>query len=302
MHPRRWLSAVMVMLALLLAAAPPAAALELPVLTGRVVDQAGILDASTRTALTAKFAELEARTTDQLVVATVRSLEGTSVEDYANRLFRDWKLGQKDKNNGVLLLVAPNERKVRIEVGYGLEGTLTDARARLVLDSFILPRFRERDFPGGIVRGAEEIIQILTRTEQGGSEARPLAGEWHDNGGSVAPPSALARFWSSVLDILSYPLVGLAYVLMALPFIFFVGIVIYIPISLAVTFAIWMGWLPKRKKRGKDSGRSSWIDVFDTSSSGSSSSSSSSWSSASSSDSFSGGGGSSGGGGASGSW
>jgi uncharacterized protein len=295
-------SVVALVASLLVGAVLPAAALDFPALTGRVVDQAGILDASTRTALTAKLAALEAKTTDQLVVATVRSLEGTSVEDYANRLFREWKLGQKDKNNGVLLLVAPNERKVRIEVGYGLEGTLTDARARLVLESFVLPRFRDRDFPGGIVRGADEIIQILTRTEQGTSETRSLAGEWHDNGGSAAPPTALQRFWSGVLNILSYPLVGLIYVLMALPFLFFIAIVIYIPISLAVTFAIWMGWLPKRKKRGKNSGRSSWIDAFDSSSSGSSSSSSSSWSSSSSSDSFSGGGGSSGGGGASGSW
>src|SRR5262249_27211905 len=95
--------------------------LTFPTPTGRVVDDAGILDAATRAALTEKLAALEAKTTDQLVVATVKSLQGTSVEDYANRLFRQWKLGQAGKNNGVLLLVAPTERKVRIEVGYGLE-------------------------------------------------------------------------------------------------------------------------------------------------------------------------------------
>src|SRR5215470_591706 len=145
MHLRSRLSAAVLALALLLGAVP-AFALNFPALSGRVVDQADILDQSARIALTEKLASLEASTTDQLVVATVRSLEGTSVEDYANRLFREWKLGQKDKNNGVLLLVAPNERKVRIEVGYGLEGTLTDARSRLIIESFILPRFRERDF------------------------------------------------------------------------------------------------------------------------------------------------------------
>jgi uncharacterized protein len=305
----RFASVAIVVMSLLLGVVGPAAALDLPALTGRVVDQAGILEASTRTALTAKLADLEAKTTDQLVVATVRSLEGTSVEDYANRLFREWKLGQKDKNNGVLLLVAPNERKVRIEVGYGLEGTLTDARARLVIESSILPRFRGRDFPGGIVRGADEIIQILTRTDQGASEARPLAGEWRDNGGSVAPPTFLGELGKLGYGLLQLVVLGVVFLLMALPSIFFIAILIYIPISLAVTFAIWMGWLPKRKKRGKgkDTGRAAWIDVFDTSSSGSSSSSSSpsssSWSSSSSSSgSFSGGGGSSGGGGASGSW
>src|SRR5262249_5473515 len=113
--------------------------LTFPRLTGRVVDEAGILDAGTRAALTEKLAALEAKTTDQVVVATVKSLQGTSVEDYGNRLFRNWKLGQSGKNNGVLLLVAPNEHKARIEVGYGLEGTLPDAVAKLILENNVLP-------------------------------------------------------------------------------------------------------------------------------------------------------------------
>src|SRR5262249_48798656 len=133
-----------------------------PALTGRVVDEAGIVDAGTRAALTEKLAALEAKTTDQLVVATVRSLQGTSVEDYANRLFRHWQLGQGAKNNGVLLLVAPNERRVRIEVGYGLEGTLPDAVGKLIAENAILPRFRANDFAGGITRGVDDVIQVLT--------------------------------------------------------------------------------------------------------------------------------------------
>src|SRR5205807_10487715 len=123
---------------------------------------AGVLDGAARAGLTPKLAALEAKTTDQLVVATVRSLQGTSVEDYGNRLFRNWKLGQAGKNNGVLLLVAPNERKVRIEVGYGLEGTLTDAITRLIIENNILPRFRANDFAGGIARGVDDVIQVLT--------------------------------------------------------------------------------------------------------------------------------------------
>src|SRR5262249_37225701 len=99
--PRSRLAAAVLKLALPFGALP-AFALNFPALSGRVVDQAGILDQSARIALTEKLASLEASTTDQLVVATVRSLEGTSIEDYANKLFREWKLGQKDKNNGVL--------------------------------------------------------------------------------------------------------------------------------------------------------------------------------------------------------
>ena len=90
-----------------------------------------ILDPQTRAVLTDKLAAFEAKTTDQLVVVTLKSLQGTSVEDFGVELGRRWQIGQKGKNNGVLLIVAPNERKVRIEVGYGLEGALTDAVSRL---------------------------------------------------------------------------------------------------------------------------------------------------------------------------
>src|SRR5499426_4082486 len=150
------------LLVLAFASAALAQALTFPTLTGRVVDDAGILDAATRAALTQKLAGLETKTSDQLVVATVKSLQGTSVEDYGNRLFREWKLGAAAKNNGVLLLVAPNERKVRIEVGYGLEGTLPDAVSKLIIENGIIPRFRANDFAGGITRGVDDVIQVLT--------------------------------------------------------------------------------------------------------------------------------------------
>ena len=143
----------------------PAAAqssLQFPALTGRVVDDANILDAATRAELTQKLADLEAKSTDQLVVVTLRSLQGTSIEDYGYQLGRAWRIGQQGKNNGVLLIVAPNERKVRIEVGYGLEGTLTDAISRFIIENSMLPRFRANDYPGGIKRGAEDIVQVLT--------------------------------------------------------------------------------------------------------------------------------------------
>jgi uncharacterized protein len=146
---------------LCLVCAGAAQTLSFPALTGRVVDEAGLLDAAVRAALTESLAELEQKTTDQLVVVTLRSLQGTSIEDYGYQLGRRWQIGQKDKNNGVLLIVAPNERKVRIEVGYGLEGTLTDAVTKLIIENSIMPRFKVADYAGGIKRGVEDIIQVL---------------------------------------------------------------------------------------------------------------------------------------------
>jgi uncharacterized protein len=140
----------------------PALAQNFPALTGRVVDAANLLSAEQRTALEAKLKAHQDRTTDQVVVATVSSLGGTSVEDYGNRLYRHWQLGQKDKNNGALLLVAPNERKVRIEVGYGLEGALTDALSGVIIRTAIAPRFKAGDFPGGINAGVDAVLGVLT--------------------------------------------------------------------------------------------------------------------------------------------
>jgi uncharacterized protein len=137
-------------------------ALTFPPLTGRVVDEAGILDPAAKEALERKLADFEAKTTDQFVVVTLKSLQGTSIEDYGYQLGRHWGIGQKDKSNGVLLIVAPNERKVRIEVGYGLEGDLTDAVSKLIIENAILPRFKANDYAGGITRGVDDIIQVLT--------------------------------------------------------------------------------------------------------------------------------------------
>lgn len=136
--------------------------LTLPTLTGRIVDQANIIPAGTRSTLEQKLGDLETRSGIQLVVATVASLEGQEIEPYANELFRSWKLGEKTKNDGVLLLVAPNDRRVRIEVGYGLEGTLTDALSKVIIANAIAPHFKAGDFGGGISRGVDDIITVLT--------------------------------------------------------------------------------------------------------------------------------------------
>lgn len=147
-------------------------AVNFPALTGRIVDQANIISAETRSAIEPKLADLEAKSGIQLVVATVTSLEGQEIEPYANELFRSWKLGEKTKNNGVLLLVAPNEHRVRIEVGYGLEGTLTDALSKVIITNAIAPGFKTGDFSGGISRGVDDIITVLT-TDSSEWQKRP---------------------------------------------------------------------------------------------------------------------------------
>jgi len=158
--------------AALLWLAVAAVAQTFPALTGRIVDQANVISADARRIIEPKLVDLETKSGIQLVVATVNSLEGREIEPYANALFRNWKLGEKIKNNGVLLLVAPKERRVRIEVGYGLEGTLTDALGKVIITNAITPRFKAGDFSDGISRGIDDIITVLT-TDASEWEKRP---------------------------------------------------------------------------------------------------------------------------------
>src|SRR5271163_3319469 len=151
---------VVALLAALWACAAFAA--DFPPLTGRIVDQANILSPVTKADLESKLADLEQKSRIQLVVATVPSLDGEEIEPYANGLFRAWKLGEAKDNNGALLLIAPKERRVRIEVGYGLEGTLTDAVSSIIIANAIAPRFKAGDFNGGVTRGVDDIITALT--------------------------------------------------------------------------------------------------------------------------------------------
>jgi len=133
-----------------------------PELTGRVVDQAGILQESTKAGLTSKLRDLENKSGIQLVVATIKSLEGYDIETYANGLFRYWKLGEAKKNNGALFVIAPNERKMRIEVGYGLEGVLTDALSKVIIASAVTPKFKAGDYNAGVENGVAGIVEILS--------------------------------------------------------------------------------------------------------------------------------------------
>ena len=154
---------------------------KFPALTGRVVDEAGLLSAADRQTLERQLAELEAKSTDQLVVVTLKSLQGYEIADYGYRLGRAWGIGQgARKDNGVLLIVVPDARKVRIEVGRGLEPTLTDATSRLIIENRILPAFRRGDFAAGIMAGARDIQDVLLGDVEG-VKARAKGAKRPDN-------------------------------------------------------------------------------------------------------------------------
>jgi uncharacterized protein len=146
---------------LFLAICAAQAALTFPPLTGRVVDDAHILSGDAQDKLTALLAQEEKQTGNQIVVATLPSLQGTTIEQYGYQLGRAWGIGQKGKNNGALLIIVPSIHQVRIEVGYGLEGDLTDAQSRVIIDEFMRPAFRRGDYDGGVTAGTQAIIKVL---------------------------------------------------------------------------------------------------------------------------------------------
>lgn len=135
--------------------------LAVPPLTGRVVDLAHILPASFKEIIEAKLADHEAKTTNQVAVLILPSLEGEAIEEFSHQVATTWQLGVKGTDNGVLLLIAMRERKIRIEVGYGLEGELTDARSAQIIRNEIVPRFQAGDFPGGISAGVDAIVHTI---------------------------------------------------------------------------------------------------------------------------------------------
>ena len=175
------------LLIFLLILATPGLASEpkFPPLTGRVVDEAGVLDSRTVGELTLMLADHERDTGQQVVVVTLRSLQGYTIEDYGYQLGRHWGIGQKGANNGALLIVAPKEHKVRIEVGYGLEGTLTDAISSTIIQNYILPSFKRGDYSAGIVAGTTSILSVL-----GGNSLSP-----------PPPPPQPLTFWQGPWEI-----------------------------------------------------------------------------------------------------
>jgi uncharacterized protein len=158
---------------ILLWAGAALAAPTFPALTGRVVDQAQMLSPQTEAALDGKLAALEAASGRQLVVVTLSSLQDLEIEEFGYQLGRAWGIGEAKADNGALLIVAPNERRVRVEVGYGLEPVLTDALSSTILQAQVLPRFRAGDMEGGVVAGTDAIIaQLALPPEEAEARAR----------------------------------------------------------------------------------------------------------------------------------
>jgi uncharacterized protein len=155
------LSCAFVVVVLLFGALTAHAEPKFPPLTGRIMDEARILSTADKQQLEATLKELEGKSSDQIVVYTTPSLQGYEIEDIGYRLGRFWKIGQAGVNNGIVLIIAPNERKVRIEVGRGLEPIMTDSLSSTIIQNTILPGFRRGDFPGGIKAGVKDIKDVL---------------------------------------------------------------------------------------------------------------------------------------------
>ena len=170
MRAARWLAC----LALALAAGGAFAA-DVPYLTGRVVDNAEILAPATRDKLTAALKAHEDASTDQIAVLTVPTIAGEAIEQYATRVFDAWKLGQKGKDNGVLVIVVPKDRKMRIEVGYGLEGTLPDVAAARIIRNVMTPAFKAGDYDKGVGDGVDAIIAQLEGRAESAPASAPTA-------------------------------------------------------------------------------------------------------------------------------
>lgn len=159
---------------LLCVAALPAHAQSFPKLAGEpVVDAANLLDPAQEAALNAKLKGIEAATGHQVAVATIPSLEGRDIADYGYQLGRAWGIGKQGANDGVVLIVAPNERRTRIEVGYGLEPVLTDAYSSVIVNSVMIPQFKAGNYPAGIDAGVDEVAkQIQLPPEEAAARAK----------------------------------------------------------------------------------------------------------------------------------
>jgi uncharacterized protein len=276
-----------------------------PAPSGYVNDFARVLDSGSKQALETLLRETEQKTSAEVVVATVPSLNGVTVEEYANRLFQQWGVGKKREDNGILVLVAPSEREMRIEVGYGLEPILPDGLAGQIIREAFLPRFRAGDYAGGIENGLRRIVLLVEAHHVLTPEERE---NLQRSNGNKVPAWVLLAFLGLFVGIGSFMCGVGARTKTVFPLIWgggFAGIPFLLGLSvfftatlatltpLAVGMAIWgfrMGSRPWAKLRGKQAGTTGW--AMGGSSSGSSSSSSGG--------SF--GGGSSGGGGASGRW
>jgi uncharacterized protein len=296
-NPVRFMLGVLVMSAVSLAAQ------ELPKPTGRITDLANVIDAATEAELDRRLDQLEQQTSSEIAIVTVPSLDRVPIEDYAVRLFKAWGIGQATTDNGVLVLVAPNEREMKIEVGYGLEGVLPDGLAGEIIREQFIPRFREDDYNGGIRDGVTRVIDVVEKQQV--LSAEELA-KFNGAASEDAPIWIVIPFMGLFVAIgflmvgvglrtkTGFPLVFGSFLLTS------VAAVTLLPLAagmayLGFTLGKRQSWKDAFRNSGGGRGSSGGWTMGGGSSSGSSSSSS-----GGSSSSF--GGGSSGGGGASGKW
>ena len=308
-RPRRRLLLAAALLAGLLLAGSPAAARDVPPLAGRVNDLANVIPPVVRTRLDTKLQDVERRTGAQIAVLTVDTLGGDTIEDFAVRVFQAWRLGRRGIDDGVLLVVAHQDRRMRIEVGYGLEGRLTDALSRQILDERLRPRFRAGDFGGGIEAG----VDAIAATVEGVPLPKPPRERWTAE--RIVGTLVMALVFSLVIGTFSLIAVvtpggaGWFLYLFLVPFYAIFPSVMFPPYGGAVAAGTWLvvcpllrWWLasPAGKKARE---RNGFLKHFATA--GGTGSGGGRWGGGGSSGGgggFSGGGGSSGGGGASSSW
>ncbi len=309
---------------LLLALLPAAARAERPVpfLSGRVVDEAGMIPQPVRDALELRLRDLEQATGAQVAVLTVDSLQGEPLEQYTLRVADTWKLGGKERDDGVLLFVARGDRKMRLEVGYGLEDKLTDLRSRRILDEVITPRFKAGDFGGGIEEGVKAVDTVILGGEVA-AQVPPAPVAPSGAGMTLAGRLFMGAMFLVVVGLFSLLAlilpgpIGWTLYAFLMPFHCLFPIAILTPPVGTAWFVLWVIGFPLARRWLARTGRlQRWRDAFPVPASGAGSggawtsgsswgsSGGSSWSSSSSSSgsSFSGGGGSFGGGGASSSW
>ncbi|MBL6956390.1 MAG: YgcG family protein [Chlorobium phaeobacteroides] len=292
---------------------------DVPYLTGRITDNAEILSPEVNRSLSESLKAHEKRTRNQIAVLTIPTLDGESIEDYAVRVFELWKLGQKGEDNGVLIVVVPNDRRMRIEVGYGLEGTLTDAMAGRIIQNVMTPKFKNGDFDAGIADGAGAVMEVLeggalpeTAVRSGSAEKSKFF-EMEGPDLSITERVLLGAFIFGIIGLFTAigivtPGFGWFLYLFLIPFwasfpivvlgsdgAFKLFIAYLIGFPVAKLYIRNIDWYQKAQKDLRTKGKASIGGM--TIGSGSSGSS---WSSGGSG--FSGSGGSSGGGGASGSW
>ena len=293
---------------------------DIPFLTGRVTDNADILSKDTRRTITESLKAHEQKTGNQIAVLTIPSLAGESIEDYAVAVFNSWKLGQKGKDNGILVVVVPNDRRMRIEVGYGLEGTLPDGLAGSIIRNIMTPQFKTGNYNDGIQSGIKAIIEVLEGGKLADMESDAavhdkLSSDLHFSEPELTITERIlfGAFIFGIIGLFTVigiltPGVGWFLYFFLIPFwamfpIIVVGTngALYCLITYLIVFPIAKlvlkntGWYIKAQNDLRTKGQAT-IGGFTVSSG----SSGGSWSSGGSS--FSGGGGSSGGGGASGSW